>query len=301
MGKLMKSLLVLLAAIFALGCSSTVSILDGSTEDQKSLPDSDLADLTLPDKAGPKQYVCRDNGRCRQPFCDQAVIPAGEFWMGDDIEPDGIMSINMIMVGDPRPRHRVYLDAYCIDQYQVSISRYRACANAGRCAEGPSEPCGYHPPGAAENPDFFPVIRTSHYDAADYCQWIGRRLCTEAEWERAASGPAPGKRTYPWGEEPPVQNKHGNFRTGGSNHYTPVYAYPQGRSYEGAFDLAGNGYEWVSDGYAVYDPPTDGTPHYNPTGPKPGVIVVARGGCPFWQSTYTSFERSVVQRSFTGA
>ncbi|MCP4677510.1 MAG: SUMF1/EgtB/PvdO family nonheme iron enzyme [Deltaproteobacteria bacterium] len=137
--------------------------------------------------------VCLTNGLCEQPYCDQILIPGGVFPMGantqTDIEPHESNCIDHDY-GDSTPRFQVRLESYCIDKYETSLERYLACVEAGVCV-GPSD---YSP----EN-EQLAEMTAGCSQAQTYCNWIGRRLCTEAEWERAVSDrwisiPAPSRR-----------------------------------------------------------------------------------------------------------
>jgi formylglycine-generating enzyme required for sulfatase activity len=189
-------------------------------------------------------------------------VPAGEFRMGSDGTND-----------DERPAHTVYLDAFWIDQTEVTNARYRACAAAGAClppAEKGSPTRGdYYQNGAYAG---FPVMGVTWEQAYAYCAWAGRRLPSEAEWEKAARG-TDGRR-YPWGDGPP-DDSLANFDDQAGD-TTLAGSYPAGASPYGALDMAGNVWEWVSDWYGTdyyqYSPPE------NPAGPDTGEFRVIRGG-----------------------
>ena len=189
---------------------------------------------------------------------DDAVmvyVPAGEFTMGSD-KGDS----------DERPVHTVYLDAFYIDRTEVTNARYRACVKAEAC-DAPSNTTYY------DNADYaqHPVVYVSWNDADAYCRWAGKRLPTEAEWEKAARGT--DGRTYPWGEG--IDCDHAQY-DGCAGKTVSVESNPKGASPYGALDMVGNVWEWLADWYNsdYYDQ----SPRSNPRGPNSGEYRVLRGG-----------------------
>jgi formylglycine-generating enzyme required for sulfatase activity len=190
-------------------------------------------------------------------------VPEGEFNMGAAAsDPDASPN--------EQPAHTILLDAFWLDQTEVTNQMYRLCFNAGAC-NFPARAANF------DNPDLIdhPVVWVSWLDAEDYCQWAGRRLPTEAEWEKAARG-ADG-RTFPWGSGP-IAGYRLNFADAfldeqwadasvvdGFQYSSPVGNYPAGASPYGTLDQAGNVWEWVSDWYVsryYLNSASD-----NPTGP----------------------------------
>lgn len=196
------------------------------------------------------------------PIHEMVEIPAGEFEMGND-------SIDAL--DNERPVHRVFLDTYWIDRYPVTCGQYRAFMEAG----GYQNPSWWSAAGwqwLQANPvcqplywygdsawDDRPVCGVSCYEAEAYAQFVGKRLPTEAEWEKAASWHPTGgcRRTYPWGEAEPSANLcnhyHVEIQDAKLLQTTPVNAYPNGQSAYGCYDMLGNVWEWTASWFDGYD------------------------------------------------
>jgi formylglycine-generating enzyme required for sulfatase activity len=189
---------------------------------------------------------------------EMVIVPAGEFWMGADDRDD-----------DEKPRRRVYLDRYAIDRYEVTNAQYRRFVDAtGHATPRFSAPVD---PGTLTGPAQ-PVVGVTWHDAEAYCRWAGKRLPTEAEWEKAARGV--DGRTYPWGDR--WDPSRANSKESGLGGTAPVGSYPRGASPYGVHDMAGNVWEWVADWYAA-DYYRRSMPR-NPMGPDAGTWKVLRGG-----------------------
>lgn len=177
-------------------------------------------------------------------------IPAGDFLMGCDAANTGE---SFVCVAKDTPLHRVWLDAYAIDKYEVTNGQYLACVAAGDCQwprnANSHERGDYLTNGAYS---LYPVIYVSREDSIRYCAWAGKRLPTEAEWEKAGRGPY-DTRPFPWGDEYPDCTRM-NRPTAQSCPDEPqdtarVGRYPRGASPYGVHDLSGNVFEWVLDHY----------------------------------------------------
>ncbi len=246
------------------------------------------------------------------------LIPAGEFEMGTDpaeipelvklAKESGDDEAEASAFEHETPRHKVYVDAFYIDKHEVTNAQYRKFVQA----TGHMEPEGLGlvkvegkeyalqivKPWSDKNynGDDQPVVCVSWEDARAYAEWAGKRLPTEAEWEKAARGGLVGKR-YPWGDDWPPRPKAGNFAdktfkkafpdvTFFTPGYDDGYAYtaPVGKfapNGYGLYDIAGNVWEWCADWYgsSYYA----SSPKNNPTGPNSGSFRVVRGGS--WSRT----------------
>ena len=188
-----------------------------------------------------------------------ALVPAGKFLMGSDD----------LMESDPV--HEVYVDSFYIDITEVTVAAYRTYAKAAGVAMAEAPQGGWN--------EKHPISNVSWSDARDYCAKAGKRLPTEAEWEKAARGT--DGRLFPWekGKADGRTNQLGaedGFAT-----TAPVGSYPSGQSPYGVMDMAGNVWEWCSDWY-------DGkyyrkSPPKNPQGPEKGTARAYRGGA--WNNT----------------
>ncbi len=200
------------------------------------------------------------------------LVPAGPFTMGSN---DGLPN--------ERPEHTVTLNAYYIDQYEVTLALYRKFLDSGKQDSPPT-----WDDEAATTVGDRPAIGMKWADAQAYCQWAGKRLPTEAEWEKAARG-SDGRR-YPWGHMQPFVDIANYNRglwvseaitlvavTSGLEGMSVRHGLKEGgKSPYGLAHMAGNAAEWVADWYdrEYYQK----SPGSNPTGPAQGEKRVLRGG-----------------------
>ncbi|MCB0006325.1 MAG: SUMF1/EgtB/PvdO family nonheme iron enzyme [Anaerolineales bacterium] len=215
-------------------------------------------------------------------------VPGGVFRMGNDEGEN-----------NERPSHLAVLEAYYIDETEVTNGEYKACVSDGACVEPDRLTASYHPVYYSSSEyDNYPVIFVNWDKANAFCEWRGARLPTEAEWERAAGfDPIEFERTlYPWGD-----NFNGTLLNycdvncaqewrdaqfdDGNQDTAPVGSYPDGRSPIGALDMLGNVMEWVADWYdaGYYDEASE----LNPLGPLDGEARVIRGGSWFSRGDVT--------------
>lgn len=210
-------------------------------------------------------------------------IPAGEFLMGAAADDPQAKD-------NEKPQHQVYLDAFWIDRTEVTNANFAKCLAAGACRPEIYELSARTYTPYAVHPDYqgFPALLYEADVAAAYCQWAGRRLPTEAEWEKAARGT--DGRPYPWGngldcskanyyecDHTPKGDNQTPARCASSDcQTTSVDDYLAGASPYGVLNMTGNVWEWVADWYApdYYAH----SPARNPTGPEQGEFRVRRGG-----------------------
>jgi sulfatase modifying factor 1 len=190
-------------------------------------------------------------------------IPAGEFLMGMERSP---------ALPQEKPEHTIYLDDYWMDQTEVSNAQYRLCVEAGGCVAPHSWS------DANFDSDDQPVAGVIWENAQTYCQWVGARLPTEAEWEKGARGT--DGRAYSWGDErwDGTQANMAGDEDGYDDRTAPVGSFPAGASPYSLLDMTGNVREWVADWYdSEY---YAHSPAQNPTGPESGEMnmKVSRGG-----------------------
>ncbi len=221
-------------------------------------------------------------------------IPAGSFIQGltdaqidaayqDCIESELPQHVKALCWHRTSEKYRpnVYLDEFYIDKYEVTNAQYDECVDAGYCTS-PSPRSSNMRTAYFDDPTYanYPVIYVTWYGANTYCQWMGKRLPTEAEWEKAARGE--NGMLWPWGNS--FSQERTQIRPGGMAPDTSdtirVGSYPGGASPYGAMDMVGNVMEWVADWYdkEYYDI----APTRNPEGPPSGEKKVIRGGS--WNS-----------------
>jgi eukaryotic-like serine/threonine-protein kinase len=274
-------ILFFLMLIFVMGCAPVT-------------PASEKTPLTIPSASGPPKGL-GDTKVSPKDNVTTDYIPAGPFIMGTQYG-----------LTDEQPAHIVSLDAFWMDQTEVTNQMYRKCVEAGQCKE-PADLTYYNDPAYARHP----VSSVSWTEAVTYCGWVDRRLPTEAEWEKAAIwDPTKNQKlVYPWGDQ--YQCSMGNFddetdldasvmqdgsvSCDGFEKTAPVGSFPQGASPYGVLDMGGNVWEWVHDAFIEVDPFNATIQNYyaispsvNPMGVDPAITEYRsmRGGSWNWTFGY---------------
>jgi eukaryotic-like serine/threonine-protein kinase len=286
-------------AVFALGGKGAVSA---------PAPTTVTASATSSAASAPSASAPAASAAAPAPLtCPQGMIaiPGGSFFMGSD---EGLPM--------EKPAHQVSLQPYCIDEFEVSVDRYKACSDGGRCKRAGTtndwasiadkdhkafDPlCNIRDP---EKKGTHPINCVDWGMADKFCREQGGRLPTEAEWEFAARGP--DGRKYPWGDDDPTAghlnacgkecvawgNKNGVEEKAmydaddGYPNTAPVGSFPKGASRYGVQDVVGNVWEWVADWYGEYPKEEQASPK----GPASGDERVIRGGS--WNGSYASWVR----------
>lgn len=217
-------------------------------------PSESSSELSMQFTARPKQQ--QSESRHYSTEEGMVFISAGNFIMGDDEGPP-----------DERPERTVLLNTYWIDRYPVTNEKYKAFVDATGHRRPPNWTNGTYSFDLTKHP----VTNVSAEDALAYATWAGKRLPTEAEWEKAARGTM--GQTYPWGDAFRKDHVNSNNDYEGS---TPVDRFEGGTSPYGVSDMCGNVQEWCQDWY--FDDYYETAPVDNPAGPSGGQYRVCRGG-----------------------
>jgi formylglycine-generating enzyme required for sulfatase activity len=220
------------------------------------------------------------------------LIPAGSFLMGSK-PTDGAVGIQVGI--DELPQQKVYLKSFFIDRYEVTNAQYYVFVGATGAYSPATWDPAQHPLGKkgvvwpsgtpAPGEEHYPVTDTDWYDARAYCKWAGKRLPTEAEWEKAARGP--DGRLFPWGDQ--FDPKKANTLESGLRWARAVGSYPEDVSPYGVYDMIGNVAEWVDDWYHPY-------PGSTLTRDAFGRYPVLRGGS--WATPVYPFARVAARLPF---
>lgn len=244
-----------------------------------------------------KTHQIGDNWIRPQDKMVMVYVPAGEFQMGSSKQMvfsakelckssfEGISAAicKVTSFMDEYPDHPVELSAYWLDQTEVTNRQYQLCVEIGVC-DPPKEFGSFTREVYFNDPRFdnYPVVQVTWPMAANYCNWVGARLPTEAEWEYASRGP--DGYLFPWGNEfdPSKLNYCDASCKGisdpsyddGYPDTAPVGSFPEGASWVGSLDLSGNVREWVADWYAYF--PNERVS--NPQGPLEGDSWASKGG-----------------------
>ena len=191
---------------------------------------------------------------------DMVLVPAGEFTMGsNDWWPKS------------GPEHKKSVNAFYIDKYEVTNKKYKTFVDSAGY-KPPDHWEGNKIPAGREN---HPVVYVSWFDADAYCRWTGKKLPTEAEWEKAARGT--DKRAFPWGDK--FRRENANTPQLGKEDTMPVGSFEKGKSPYGVYDMAGNVWEWTSDWFLPYPGNTHPDENYGE------MYRVVRGGS-WYDCTY---------------
>lgn len=239
-------------------------------------------------------YLTEEQKKCKHNYADMRCVPGGYFIRGSNKHER-----------DERPQAKIYISEFYMDTYEVTNSQYKKCLNAGACRAcletrkcrqlGPNYDWRYRGPNQ-------PIVGVSWYGAEEYCEFMGKRLPTEAEWEKAARGP--DGNIYPWGNETAtcelaVIEEYGHKGCSSRVIYPPKYmptkdvgTKPPG--VYGLYDMAGNSWEWVSDWYSSsYRRCGKNCRGKDPKGPCEGKekcrghhMKVIRGGSWWWDDYY---------------
>jgi len=165
---------------------------------------------------------------------ETVLVPAGEFLMGTDRKQSNVYN---------RPQNVVSTAEYRIDKYAVTNAQYARFV----AATGHRPPLDWKDGKIGEGKELHPVTMVSWHNASDYAAWAGKRLPTEAEWEKAARG-TEGLR-WPWGDRMDAERLNTYYSVGST---TPYNAYPEGMSPFGVMDMVGNVSEWTADDFRPY-------------------------------------------------
>ena len=263
-------------------CGNGYSCDGGECVETVCVPDCGKAECGLDPVCGTSCGICGDGFLCDDGECvvhveygEMVLIPAGPFWMGcnDSVDYD--------CDADEFSYHEVTLDAYYIDRTEVTRPAFKQCVDAGGCDYT----------GNFDGASNVPMLGVDWNDAVAFCEWAGKRLPTEAEWEKAARGT--DGRKYPWGNETATCDyavmEQGEPACGSRHPWLVCSKSPAGDSPYGLCDMTGNAEEWVSDWYS--DNYYENSPASNPMGPELGIRKVQRGGCYYYDYGLRSSDR----------